>query len=108
MNTTTRFVSALAAVMAAGSAFAAPTTTADTVQVSYTVEFARADLQTEVGAKAAYARLRNLARRACTDGDTARSIAMFETQECAAKALDAAVKELGSPAVEQLHAAKFD
>jgi UrcA family protein len=78
------------------------------VQVTYTAEFNRADLQTEVGAKAAYSRLRNLARRACTDGDAARGISMFGTQECAARALDAAVKELGSPAVEQLHAAKFD
>ncbi len=106
MNTSTRFIAAVAAVFAASSAFAAPTTTAETVQVSYSAEFARADLQTEVGAKAAYARLRSLARRVCTDGEATRNVAMFEAQACAAKALDAAVKDLGSPAVEQLHIAK--
>lgn len=107
MNTTNRFVTALVAALAAGAAFAAPTTKDEAVQVSYTAEFNRADLQTEVGAKAAYSRLRNLARRACTDGETSRSVGMFEIQECAAKALDAAVKELGSEAVQQLHAARF-
>lgn len=107
MNIKNRIVTSLAAALVAGSAFAAPITPSEKVEVSYTVEFNRADLQTDVGAKAAYARLRTLARRACTAGDSLRSVAMFETQECAAKALDAAVKELGSPAVEQLHAARF-
>lgn len=105
MNTATRFIAAAAAALITTSAFAAPVdTTAATVSVSYSAEFARADLQTEVGAKAAYARLRSLARRVCTDGESSRNVAMFEAQECTAKALDAAVKDLGAPAVEQLHA----
>lgn len=105
MNTATRFIAAAAAALITTSAFAAPVdTTASTVSVSYSAEFARADLQTEVGAKAAYARLRSLARRVCTDGESSRNVAMFEAQECTAKALDAAVKDLGAPAVEQLHA----
>lgn len=110
MNSATRFVTALAVgVMAASSAFAAPVDApANTVSVSYSAEFARADLQTDVGAKAAYARLRNLARRVCTDGEASRNVAMFEAQECTSKALDAAVKDLGSPAVEQLHLARLN
>ncbi|MET0279746.1 MAG: UrcA family protein [Steroidobacteraceae bacterium] len=109
MNTKTRLIAAIAAVIATTSAFAAPIDNSNnTVSVSYSAEFTRADLQTEVGAKAAYARLRSLARRVCTDGEASRSVAMFETQECAAKALESAVKELGSPAVEQLHVAKLN
>jgi UrcA family protein len=109
MNTKTRFFAAIATVMAATSAVAAPIdTTENTVSVSYSAEFTRADLQTEPGAKAAYARLRSLARRVCTDGEASRSVAMFQTQECTAKALESAVKELGSPAVEQLHVAKLN
>lgn len=104
----TRLVIAAAALMAASSAFAAPTRTTDFVQVSQAAEFARADLQTEVGAKAAYARLRSLARRVCTSGEASRNSGMFEAQQCAAKALDAAVKDLGVSSVEQLHAARFN
>jgi UrcA family protein len=105
----TRLVIAAAALVAAGSAFASPTqVTADIVQASQSAEFSRADLQTEVGAKAAYAHLRSLARRVCTDGEAARNVGMFQAQECTAKALDAAVKELGSSTVEQLHSAKFN
>lgn len=109
MNKVTRFVTAAAAsLLAAGSAFATTGTAGEVVQVSYSAEFARSDLQTDLGAKAAYARLRNLARRACTSGEALRNAAMFQEQECAAQALDAAVKELGSPAVEQLHNARFN
>jgi UrcA family protein len=104
----TRLMIAAAALMVAGSAFAAPTETANLVQVSQSAEFVRADLQTEVGAKAAYARLRNIARRVCTDGEASRNSGMFDAQQCTAKALDAAVKELDSPAIGQLHSARFN
>lgn len=109
MKSAIRLVTAVAAtLMAASAAFAAPTQTADIVQVSQSAEFSRADLQTDVGAKAAYARLRNVARRLCTDGEPSRSVGMFDAQQCTARALDAAVKDLGSPGVVQLHAAKFN
>ncbi|MET0279787.1 MAG: UrcA family protein [Steroidobacteraceae bacterium] len=104
-----RLLTSAAALMAVSSAFAAPINpTTGTVQVSYSAEFTRADLQTEVGAKAAYARLRGLARRVCADGEASRNVSMFEIQECTARALDAAVKDLAAPAVEQLHATRFN
>jgi UrcA family protein len=110
MNSTTRFVTALAAgVLASSAAFAdsTPYGSAEVVETSYSAEFVRSDLATPLGAKAAYSRLKSLARRACTDGSSFRSASMFEEQKCAAKALDAAVKDLASPAVAQLHAASI-
>ncbi len=78
------------------------------IDTTFTARFVRSDLATPVGAEQAYATLRALARRACTD-DANRSIVTFaEEQKCFHKAVDSAVKDLGSVNVEQLHAGQIN
>jgi UrcA family protein len=101
-----------AGALSAGHAMAetvAPAADADSVQSTVALEYAPAMLQSESGAKVIYAQLRSAARRVCADaGDAAMSTWMFERQKCAAKALEAAVKDLDSPVVTQMHIARFD
>jgi UrcA family protein len=106
MKISNRSALALAAGLLASSlSFAAPLVSQpETIETTFTARFVRSDLATPAGARQAYSTLRSLARRACTD-DANRTIGTFaDEQKCFDKAVDSAVKELGSADVEQLHA----
>lgn len=114
MKSTTRFVTAVAAgVLVSSATFASPAP-ADgvAVETTYKVQFVRSDLDSAVGAKAAYARLRSAARHVCDSGEPFRDALMFATaieeEKCTNQALDEAVKRLDNPAVTELHQARND
>ena len=87
------------AATAAASSFAA-----DSVQVqSRTIQFDRSAAQTPEGARALYSKIRSAAKDVCFDGGVGRQTASWDKFECAAVAVDEAVKAVNLRTVDELH-----
>ena len=98
MKTTPRTVLVLSTLMllgAAAAAVAAPSRVGDVA--TKVVRFNDLDLSTAVGARTLYERISTAARVVCRDA------AYTEMRECKARAVDEAVRAVGSPLLSSVH-----
>jgi UrcA family protein len=96
MKMTARFVLALSTLMLIGSAAAHPSRVGEVP--TKTVSFRDLDLSTSQGAQALYVRLKDAAREVCAGAELA------EFDACRARAIEDAVKDVGSPLLSAVQA----
>ena len=101
MKTTARFVLALSTLMLIGAASAHPTSRVGEVPTK-TVSFRDLDLSTAQGAQALYVRLENAAREVCAGAE------LTELHACRVRAVEDAVKDVGSPLLNATHRSAAD
>jgi len=103
VKTTARSFLILSTLMlfgAAANAVAAPTLASDVT--TKVVRFKDLDLSTAVGARTLYERISAAARIVC------REAAYTEMRECRTRAVDDAVKAVGSPLLSSVHGSTAD
>jgi UrcA family protein len=92
---------ALAATLAAGTAWADESASQRTVNIE--VEYTDINLATLAGAETLYGRIVRAARMACGPAESRSAAMMSAYRSCLKEAVDGAVKEVGSPNLSGLH-----